>query len=397
MNRTLATLFVAALGVSLAASAARAQVYALATLYQFTGADDGSHPAASVTLSADGNILYGTTSDGGANGDGIVFSVPVTGGSPSILATFNSTDGAHPDAALTLRGDTLYGTTDAGGTNGVGTIFSVPTAGGSLTTLASFSGDNGASPTAKLTFSADGKTLYGAASSGGDSGNGTVFSLPATGGAIATLATFTGANGATPLCALTLSADGKTLYGTTSEGGADGDGTVFSVPSAGGSLTTLAAFNKRNGSHPDSPLTFSDDGKTLYGTTSYGGLNDDGEVFSVPTGGGAPTIIAKFTGINGASPSGKLTLSANGATLYGATFAGAGADSFGTLFSVPVTGGMPVTLVRFNSDNGAHPIGGLTLGTDTKTLYGAARRGGANNDGVVFALKWGRGAPRPPH
>jgi uncharacterized repeat protein (TIGR03803 family) len=101
--------------------------------------------------------------------------VPLAGGSPTTLATFNYTNGASPYGGLTLSGSTLYGTTQQGGANGEGNVFSVPLAGGSPTTLATFNYPNGTGPLASLTLS--GSTLYGTTEYGGANGYGTVFSL----------------------------------------------------------------------------------------------------------------------------------------------------------------------------------------------------------------------------
>ena len=65
-----------------------------------------------------------------------------------MLASFNGSNGGYPGAGLTLIGSTLYGTTAVGGANGDGTVFSVPVSGGSPTVLASFNGSNGAVPLA---------------------------------------------------------------------------------------------------------------------------------------------------------------------------------------------------------------------------------------------------------
>jgi uncharacterized repeat protein (TIGR03803 family) len=95
-------------------------------LASFNGSN-GAGPCAGVTLS--GDTLYGTTYDGGAYGEGEVFSVPITGGSPTVLASFNGSNGEYPYAGLTLSGNTLYGTTNEGGDlslnggNGDGTVF----------------------------------------------------------------------------------------------------------------------------------------------------------------------------------------------------------------------------------------------------------------------------------
>ena len=37
---------------------------------------------------------------------------PLSGGSPTVLASFNGSNGENPEAGLTLSGNTLYGTTD---------------------------------------------------------------------------------------------------------------------------------------------------------------------------------------------------------------------------------------------------------------------------------------------
>ena len=63
-----------------------------------------------------------------------------------MLASFNGSNGADPIAGLTLSGNTLYGTTYGGGANGDGTVFSLPLSGGSPTVLASFNGSNGEDP-----------------------------------------------------------------------------------------------------------------------------------------------------------------------------------------------------------------------------------------------------------
>ena len=49
----------------------------------------------------------------------------MSGGGPTVLASFNYGNGAFPEASLTLSGSTLYGTTNYGG-NAYGTVCSVP-------------------------------------------------------------------------------------------------------------------------------------------------------------------------------------------------------------------------------------------------------------------------------
>jgi uncharacterized repeat protein (TIGR03803 family) len=285
--------------VAAAASPAVAQ-YALTTLASFNDTD-GYQPQAGLTLS--GSTLFGTTEEGGANGDGEVFSLSTAGGTPTVLASFNSTDGAEPTAGLTLSGSTLYGTTSSGGAHGDGEVFSISTAGGTPTVLASFNGTDGGGHAAGLTLS--GTTLYGTTEGGGANNDGEVFSLPTAGGTPTVLASFNYTDGYQPQAGVTLS--GSTLYGTTFAG-ANGDGEVFSLSTAGGTPTALVSFNGTDGAAPAAGLTLS--GSTLYGTTDHGGANGDGTVFelspavitlsaSAPTGFGNSLGTLTITGHNG--------------------------------------------------------------------------------------------------
>lgn len=353
--------------------------YSLSTLTSFDGTH-GAGPYGGLILSGDGSTLYGTTRNGGDNNDGTVFSLPTAGGTPATLASFNGTTGQFPLASVVLSGDgsTLYGTTAGNFLNNYGTVFSVPASGGTPTVLASFNGTNGSALCGGLTLS--GSTLYGTTSYGGANGAGTVFSLPTSGGtAPTTLAAFNGANGAFPSGAVTLSADGHTLYGTTSGDDVNNTGTVFAVPAAGGTPTALATFT--NGENPCGDLTL-DAAGNLYGTTSAGGDFSSGTVFTVPASGGTATILASFNGFGGATPLAGLVLA--GGNLYGTTSAG-GPNNYGTVFSVPATGGSPTVLALFIGFNGLAPTGNL-IADANGDLFGTTCSGGANNLGTVFEL-----------
>ena len=114
-------------------------------------------------MTVSGDTIYGEAFRGGnlslngGNGGGTVFSVPLSSGNATVLAAFNGSNGQFPVGGLTLVGNSLYGTTQNGGayggTNGYGTVFSVPLSGGSATVLASFSGSNGIAPGGGLTLS----------------------------------------------------------------------------------------------------------------------------------------------------------------------------------------------------------------------------------------------------
>jgi uncharacterized repeat protein (TIGR03803 family) len=206
-------------------------------LYNFTGGNDGANPMAGLILS--GANFYGTANAGGSSGFGTVFAVSTNGMVFTNLHSFTGgNDGGAPAAGLILSGGALYGTTTTGGSGGNGTIFAVNTNGTEIAVLHSFTAmsntgtnSDGATPSAGLILS--GNILYGTASVGGSGGNGTVFQINTDGTSFIVLHSFTALNenftnsdGAMPYAGLILS--GGILYGTASAGGSSDDGTIFS-------------------------------------------------------------------------------------------------------------------------------------------------------------------------
>jgi len=349
---------------------------------------DGSQPQASLTLGLDGK-LYGTAFSGGTNGYGTVFKV-TTNGTFSTLASFNGNNGDNPQDALTPGPNgSLYGTANTGGTSGYGTVFKL-TIGGAITTLVNFDRANdGANPQAGLIVGPGGN-FYGTAVGGGSNllnlgGNnyqavsdGTVFELT-TNGAFTPLTYFNGNDGANPYGGLAVGADGN-LYGTTTYGGINNDGTFFQLLT-NGTLTTLTNFNGGNGANPFASLTLGTDGN-FYGTTEAGGASNEGTVFKVTTNGTLTTLVY-FNGTNGANPNAGLLLGPDG-NFYGTAWDG-GTDNYGTVFKV-TTGGTLTTLVNFAQTNGEFPVAGLALGPDGN-FYGTTELGGiAGNAGTLFKM-----------
>jgi uncharacterized repeat protein (TIGR03803 family) len=228
-------------------------VWTKSVLHSFTGGD-GAVPVSGVIFDKSG-ALYGTTFSGGAGDNGTVFKLtpPASSGgiwSENVLYSFKGdSDGSTPFyGELVFHTGALYGTTIYGGgsaTNcgrpgeGCGTVFKLapPTSSGgawSESVLYSFmGGSDGALPVASLLFDKSG-ALYGVTGNGGAFGFGTVFKLApptSSGGAWSerVLHSFTGgSDGAFPLAGLIFDQAGA-LYGTTTEGGAVGFGTVFKM------------------------------------------------------------------------------------------------------------------------------------------------------------------------
>jgi uncharacterized repeat protein (TIGR03803 family) len=298
---------------------------------------DGANPVAGLVLS--GNTLYGTASEGGSTVNyGTVFAVNTDGSGFTVLHTFTSLDygfnyGANPEARLLLSGSTLYGTASAGGYYGNGTVFSVNTDASNFNVLHTFddTGDESFFPVGGLIFFGD--TLYGTTQGGGP-GWGSVFAININSYIYTNLCTFTNSNGY-PQAGLTLV--GNTLYGTSHGFGGVYMGAVFSVNTDGSGFNILHTFTggTNDGFAPSSDLVLS--GDTLYGTASQGGIYGGGTVFAINTDGTGYTSFYSFnnlgygTNASGQFPMSGLILSSN--ILYGTTEAGGDGYS-GTVFSL---------------------------------------------------------------
>jgi uncharacterized repeat protein (TIGR03803 family) len=354
----------------------------LTTLYSF----DGSIGTPSALIQASDGNFYGTTIGGiysGVNSDGTVFRITPSG-TFTTLHSFDGTDGNAPFAGLIQASDgNLYGTTVEGGAYGDGTVFRI-TPSGTFTLLYSFDGYygpvDGAFPEAGLIQASDGN-LYGTTVEGGAYGDGTVFRITLS-GTLTTIHDFDNLDGRYPEAGLIQASDGN-LYGTTNSGGAYGDGTVFQI-TLSGTLTTLHSFDIYDGFEPQAGLIQASDGN-LYGTTPYDGGFDAGTVFQITTG-GAFTTLHNFNNSDGNTPLAGLIQASDG-NLYGTTQL-KGAYSNGTIFQITPSGTL-TTLYNFDYSDGAYPGAGL-IQASNGNLYGTTARGGAYGYGTVFALSQSR-------
>lgn len=268
-------------------------------------------------------------------------------------------------------------------------VAALPAQAQTFTVLYSFKGRpaDGSGPNGTLIRDAAGN-LYGTTSLGGrfgSSGFGTVFELN-TAGNERPLYVF-GKNpgdGKNPLSGVTMDSMGN-LYGTTVNGGASGNGSVYKLSQQG--LTILYSFagGQTDGANPVSNLVRDCCGN-LYGTTENGGLgNNKGTVFRINKNGGE-TLLHTFWGGDGAEP-GSL-LGAGAGIFYGTTVnsgTGVGASKFGTIYKIDSTGKETV-LYRFQGKpDGQFPPGGLAMDS-SGNLYGTTVKGGAFGFGTVFKL-----------
>jgi len=318
----------------------------------------------------------------------------------TVLANFNGSNGKGPSGSLIQGIDgNFYGITAWGGATSNGTVFKVTPA-GQLTTLYSFCSlsncADGQVPWGGLLLAANG-VIYGTTGYGGTNtcwdgttpGCGTVFEITP-GGVMTTLHSFAGADGAYPSATLVQGADGN-LYGTTQYGGANNDGTVFLI-TPGGNLTTLASVcttpSECAGIFPTGLMRGTDG--NFYGT------NLTGDIFKITPQG---TLTTFYRFCSGVGCSGMLyaplVQAANG-KFYGVASAGdnspttpscdeSSGDGFGSVFEIAPDGTL-TSLYNFqNSSDGATPDGALIQATDGN-LYGTTACGGSNSAGTIFSI-----------
>ena len=424
----------AALGLSSrpAASAAPWQEYVIWSFCSGSNCSDGLNPEGGVFMDPDGN-LWGTTLYGG-RGAGTVYelTMPSTKVVQFVLHSFCSTlaknlacsDGALPSAGL-VEGylGYFFGVTYDGGAGGPrgtnggggGTVFEV-LPGGQFKTLHEFCKRGtpcfgGASPAYGLVANEEGTVFYGTTVNGGRQDDaGTVFRV-ASGGRVRTLYRF---------CSLANCKDGRTpsgplirdgagnLYGTTSVGGANGQGTVFKLTPSGTEKVLYSfcpAAGCADGQQPAGKLA-TDSSGNLYGTASAGGANGGGPngagvVFKVDPSGNETVLYSFCSGgapcTDGSSPSAGVVMNLSGSTLYGTTAAG-GATDQGTVFEVPIVGGSETMLYSFCGTNepvcadGSTPSGPLLVDGEGNILGTTVWGGGQNTTnqvtggGTVFEL-----------
>jgi uncharacterized repeat protein (TIGR03803 family) len=332
-----------------------------------------------------------------------------------VLHTFHGKDGAGPVGVLIRdAAGNIYGTTAGGGSGncsggeGCGTAFKMDKAGKEIW-LHSFNGANGANPYAGLLRDAAGN-LFGTTLEGGDAGCnapygcGTVFKLDKTGKKETVLHKLTGTPDGWLTEALLVKDKAGNLYGTTYEGGADAQGTVFKIDKTG-KETILHSFAGPPNGGTDGAFSYQgvirDPAGNLYGVTAKGGANGAGALYKLDTSRNEMLLYSFSAGSDGGDPDSVLLLDSEG-SLYGTTANGGNSECGGTgcgiVFKLsPQVGGnwSETVLYTFcsltNCTDGESPGDSLVMDS-AGNLYGTTYFGGASHNcagagcGVVFLL-----------
>ncbi len=295
--------------------AVHAQTFSV--IHSFTGGTDGKTPQAGVTIR--GNALYGTTSGEGSEWScGTVYQLTHSGSNWRFSTLSDLPYNCNPFARVGFGPDGhLYGTSMYGGTYYLGSVFKLTPQVGPCKDAACYwtvsdlhdfgAGTDGQTPIGDLIWDQQGN-IYGTTKFGGGSSNclngscGIVYELTPTGnGYTETVSTdFSGPDGDYPYAGLVFDNKGN-LFGTTSYGGSNGDGTVFEltyVPGVGWTEHVLYSFqNASDGYFPYGGL-MCDSAGNLYGTSYYGGSGGGGTVFELSPSGNTWTfkLLYSFPG-----------------------------------------------------------------------------------------------------
>lgn len=326
------------------------------------------------------NTLYGYGSEGGGNGFGTIFKVQ--GGSITTVVDFPKTEGANPVHATLMQAANgkLYGVTGSGGANDFGVLFEYDPVAKTYSALYTFDYPTGAGPLGRLLESA-GK-LYGMTSFGGPGDRGVIFEYDLGTQAYAVVHAFSNngdaadpKNGMTEL--------GGVFYGTTYSGGSESSGVLFRFDPAGNTYQSWHNFGAAgSGSHPVGSLAVM--GGKLYGTTEQGGANGQGVIFEYDPGTFTYQELHAFDGTSGWRPLSALLPDAG--VLYGTTSQGGG-NGAGVLFSYDPGTDTYSTLHDFDFAGGANPEGDLALFAGK--LYGLTPYGGNGSLGVLYEYDLG--------
>lgn len=309
----------------------------LRTLLNFT-VFNGLMPSQAPVLGPDGATLYGTTTQGGDSGVGLVYAYNMQSKTMTTLASFNGTNGGTEQGAPIIVGNNLYGFAGQGGAFSSGVIWTLPLSGGSIQVLHSFAGGQSdfAIPFGSPTYNPTDGQVYGIGFTGGPTRLGGIFSIAPDGSNYQVRAGLSLSTGAAPqMGALSIGPDGQ-MYGNGWLGGVNQLGTIFAFNPATNNVSTVFNYTNATGTQPYSGVQFSTSGNWMYVLGWQGGKYGQGTIVAVSIDGTRSRVLAnlRYESTGGRSFA-KPSLSVDGNRIIAAVTLG-GAKNFGTLISMPI-------------------------------------------------------------
>ncbi|MBL0343391.1 MAG: T9SS type A sorting domain-containing protein [Bacteroidetes bacterium] len=333
-------------------------------------------------IQATNGKLYGLAKLGGTFGKGVLFEFDYTSNIYTVKLNFNGLQGEKPqDKLLQASNGKLYGTTSNGGATDDGVIFEFDI----VTSTYSKKIDLGfpiGTTYVGLIQATNGK-LYGTTSNGGINFEGTIFEYDYSTNILTTKFEFPNANN--PWCGFPstrlLQASNGKFYGTTKD-----CASLFEYDVITNTYNHLVLFSAIGGSgSPNSGGTSvmqALNGK-IYGALDGGGSARSGLIFEYDLN---THTVQKKIDLNyapkGSYPDGSLLLASNG-KFYGVTYYG-GSKQYGCLFEYDYASNTSTKKFDFDlTANGLYPSGSLMEASNGK-LYGTTQRGGSVGEGTLY-------------
>lgn len=351
-----------------------------AVLYNMGGVD-GQTPLSAI-VEVDGKY-YGTTSVGGDFGQGVLYEYDPVGLAYQVIANFSSSNGTVPiGRPMDGQDGKLYGMCSNGGTNGEGILYSYDlVGGGGLVVEQQLAANNLGAGWGGLTLLNSGLAV-GMTKEGGEGDSGGAFNYSLTTNTITVDVSFGFSLAGRPKGRLIEGTDGN-LYGMTNTGGDSDEGVIFRFNPNNDAFTSLFSLGgSAFGGFPEGAL-FELNG-FLFGMCRIGGTSNGGTVFKYNLNNGVFTKLANLSATTGTEPIGSFVQAGNG-LLYGVCSTG-GASGHGTIIQVNPSTNAVSKVHDFDNTNGAVPIGDLLVASNG-LMYGTAQTGGLNNDGVLFSFQ----------
>jgi uncharacterized repeat protein (TIGR03803 family) len=354
----------------------------LEVLFSFINATTGSGCNGKLAYDTNQGLIYGTCSNGGSEGSGTAFRYVPNSGIFSVIHNFTGTEGgANPRGGLVLSGDNiLYGTAEFGGEFNQGLIYQINPFGNIFSKVydlnsASF---DGRFPNGNLILVNE-NTLYGTCSEGGTFGAGSVFSCT-TEGEYTLLHSFsTPLHGSFPKSGL-VDGEDDFFYGVTELGAAEGFGSVYRVDSEGNFDLIKAMSYTSDGANSVSNLTLLDDG-SFVGTCRTGGTSDFGTIFNINVEGFLDKLHDFSLPLEGSMPNGQIQTNNE---FFGVTETG-GITNDGIFYNLQLDG-TKIKLHDFvRATDGQNPNEDIVEGSDG-LFFGTTRFGGENEAGTFYSM-----------
>jgi uncharacterized repeat protein (TIGR03803 family) len=365
--------------------------YSLSTLASFAAAGL-KNPSQTIVSDSQGNV-YGVAK-GGANGDGAVWELTKNSSTITVLASFSGDNGSSPNGGLVIDSqNTLYGTCASGGANNDGTVWKFTQNSGAISVLGSFSTATAAGPSGQIYVDGSGD-IFGTTQGNPEAQAGSIWEYNASNQTLTALVLFTAGsdNGANPHGGLISDGNGN-FYGTTFNGGTFDDGVVWKYHLGDSNVTVLTDFDgSTNGGNPEGGLA-RDSAGDLFGT-SQGNVNTstDSNVWELPANSNTITSFGFFAQHSpiffGGAPAGAVILDSNG-NLFGTASFG-GATNQGEVFEVPDATSSPgagtlKTVFSFSFAGAHDPTSSVVLDSQGN-IFGTTTLGGTKNNGTIFKL-----------